>query len=82
MLAGAHAWANGLPFSALREHTTLQEGDIIRVLSRVEELAKEVRKAARLLGDALLAKTLERALAAIKRDVVAAPSLYTDALPE
>ena len=77
MLRAAHAWAGGAPFAAITPLTALQEGDIVRVLSRMEELAKEVGKAARVLGDALLSKTLETALAAIKRDVVAAPSLYT-----
>ena len=45
---------------------------------QVEELAKEVRAAARLLGDALLGRKLDAVLLAIRRDVVAAPSLYTD----
>jgi hypothetical protein len=36
-----------------------------------------VRAAARLLGDALLAKKLDELLAAIRRDLVAAPSLDT-----
>ena len=82
MIAASHAWASGAPFSELREHTALHEGDVIRVLSRVEELAKQVRAAARLLGDAQLVKTLEQVLAAIKRELVAAPSLYTDAVGE
>ena len=82
MIAAAHAWASGAPFSELSEHTVLHEGDVIRILSRVEELAKQVRAAARLLGDAQLVKTLELVLAAIKRELVAAPSLYTDAVGE
>ena len=40
-------------------------------------LSPQVRAAARLLGDALLAKKLDELLAAIRRDLVAAPSLYT-----
>jgi hypothetical protein len=56
------------------------QGDVVRVLTRVDELAKEVRTAARLLGDAKLGKTLDATLDAIKRDVIAAPSLYTDEL--
>ena len=40
-------------------------------------LSTQVRAAARLLGDALLAKKLDELLAAIRRDLVAAPSLYT-----
>ena len=41
---------------------------------------RQVRTASTLLGDALLGKTVDTALAAIKRDVVAAPSLYVDGL--
>ena len=37
----------------------------------------QVRAAARLLGDALLAKKLDELLAAIRRDLVVTPSLYT-----
>ena len=36
-----------------------------------------MRAAARLLGDALLAKKLDELLAAIRRDLVVTPSLYT-----
>ena len=78
--SGPFEWVRGQPFAELREHTALAEGDVIRVLSRVEELAKQVRAAGWLLGDALLGKTCEAVLAAIKRDVVAAASLYTDEL--
>ena len=80
MIAAAHAWAGGADFATLRECTMLQEGDIVRVLSRVEELAKEVKFAAWLLGDAQLGKTSEAVLSGIKRDVAAVPSLYTDGL--
>ena len=98
------------------QHTDLSEGDVVRILSRTEELCKEVRArrrgssamrcslggcmqalttalttahhcsslspaqvraAARLLGDALLAKKLDELLAAIRRDLVVTPSLYT-----
>ena len=43
-----------------------------------EELAKQVRAAARLLGDARLVQTVDSLLVSIKRDVIAAPSLYFD----
>jgi hypothetical protein len=70
-------WTEGVDFAQLRQHTMLLEGDIVRIISRVEELAKEVRVAARLLGDAHLGRKMEIVLAAIRRDVVATPSLYT-----
>ena len=75
MLAAYH-WAAGLPFEEVCGHTMCAEGDIVRILARMEELCKEVRAAARLLGDALLARKLGEVLAAIKRDIVATPSLY------
>ena len=78
MVEAAFHWANGASFDGLRDHTTLAEGDIVRIISRLEELCKEVRSAARLLGDALLGRKLDSVLLAIKRDVVAAPSLYMD----
>ena len=78
MIEAAYHWADGASFAELKQHTSVAEGDIVRILSRVEELAKEVRSAARLLGDALLGRKLDAVLVAIKRDVVAAPSLYTD----
>ena len=80
MLGAAYRWADGASFAQLAEHAhpSVAEGDMVRILSRVEELAKEVRAAARLLGDALLGRKLDAVLLAIRRDVVAAPSLYTD----
>ena len=80
MIAPAYHWAMGAPFAELTQHSPLQEGDMVRILCRVEELAKEVRESARILGDAILAKTMSQALDAIKRDVLAAGSLYTDDL--
>ena len=57
--------------------TPLLEGDIVRHISRLDEVCKEVRSAARILGDAPLFKKLENVSAAIKRDIVFAASLYT-----
>lgn len=41
------------------------------------QVCKEVRSAARIVGDALLFQKLEIVLGGIKRGIVAAPSLYT-----
>ena len=78
LIHAAYHWAGGAPFHEVCEHTALLEGDIVRIFSRVEELCKEVKAAAKLLGDALLGRKLDTALSVIRRDVVAAPSLYFD----
>lgn len=82
MLEATYRWADGAPFHEVCTCTAMLEGDIIRVISRVEELAKEVRAAAWILDDEALAAKLGGVLASIKRDVAAVPSLYTmDDLP-
>jgi len=78
MMGAAVSWAAGDSFADACKLTALAEGDIVRILLRVEEIAKEVRLAARLLGDARLADQLDAVLASIKRDIVCAPSLYTE----
>ena len=79
MVHAAYAWVGGTPFAELTvHHTSLLEGDIVRILTRLEELAKQVKAAARLLGDAKLVQAAEALLTSTKRDVVAAPSLYFD----
>ena len=69
---GAHPLENrgavqrGVRAAARRLHARAHHGAL---------LSPQVRAAARLLGDALLAKKLDELLAAIRRDLVAAPSL-------
>ena len=48
----------------------------MRTIVRLEETCKEVRNAARVIGDAALYQKMEQASAAIKRDVAFASSLY------
>jgi antiviral helicase SKI2 len=44
------------------------EGTIVRVITRLDETCREVRDAARVIGDASLFKKMEEAQIKIKRD--------------
>ena len=57
--------------------TQAQEGLIVRCIQRLDEVCKDVRSAARLIGDPSLYERMEETSALIKRDIVFAASLYT-----
>uniref|UniRef100_A0A1I7WN08 DSHCT domain-containing protein n=1 Tax=Heterorhabditis bacteriophora TaxID=37862 RepID=A0A1I7WN08_HETBA len=57
--------------------TDAQEGLIVRCIQRLGEVCKDVRNAARIVGDPALQEKMEEVGAAIKRDIVFAASLYT-----
>lgn len=69
-------WANGVPFSNICELTLVQEGSIVRCITRLDELCREVRNCARVVGNPTLYRRMEAASIAIKRDIVFASSLY------
>jgi hypothetical protein len=48
--------------------TDVAEGTIVRCITRLDETCREVRDAARVIGDAELFKKMEEAQALIKRD--------------
>jgi hypothetical protein len=62
--------ADGLlqPFDQLTALTDVAEGTIVRVITRLDETCREVRDAARVIGDAALMKKMEEAQTKIKRD--------------
>jgi antiviral helicase SKI2 len=51
-------------------------GSIVRCITRLDETCRDVRNAARIIGDFALYKKMEDASALIKRDIVFAASLY------
>ena len=55
----------------------MQEGIIVRCIQRLDEVLRDVRNAARIIGDPILYQKMEEASTAIKRDIVFAASLYT-----
>mmetsp|Transcript_6973 Transcript_6973/g.11124 ORF Transcript_6973/g.11124 Transcript_6973/m.11124 type:complete len:551 (-) Transcript_6973:226-1878(-) len=69
-------WARGVPFADICALTTVQEGSIVRAINRLNELVREVRNAARVIGDPTLYRKMEAVSEAIKRDIVFAASLY------
>uniref|UniRef100_A0A8U7NI48 Uncharacterized protein n=1 Tax=Corvus moneduloides TaxID=1196302 RepID=A0A8U7NI48_CORMO len=72
-----YEWARGMPFADIARLAPVQEGTVVRAIQRLEELLRELRQAARVVGDPALAAKMEAAAAMIKRDIVFAASLYT-----
>jgi ATP-dependent RNA helicase DOB1 len=56
--------------------TDVYEGSLIRLFRRLEELLRQLAQGAKVMGNAELEKKFDEALTKIKRDVVAAQSLY------
>jgi len=71
-----YEWALGVPFKNICELTDVQEGSIVRCITRLDELCREIRNCARVVGNPTLYQKLEAASVAIKRDIVFASSLY------
>ena len=65
------------PFSEITGLTDVQEGIIVRCIQRLDEVLRDVRNAARIIGDPILHSKMEDASSMIKRDIVFAASLYT-----
>eukprot|EP00123_Amoebidium_parasiticum_P012625 comp21482_c0_seq1/m.29748 comp21482_c0_seq1/g.29748 ORF comp21482_c0_seq1/g.29748 comp21482_c0_seq1/m.29748 type:complete len:1272 (-) comp21482_c0_seq1:29-3844(-) len=72
-----HEWARGMPFAQITDLTDILEGSIVRCIVRLDETCRDVRNAARVIGDPILYQKMERASNLIKRDIVFAASLYT-----
>ncbi|EEC50651.1 predicted protein [Phaeodactylum tricornutum CCAP 1055/1] len=71
-----YEWALGVPFKSICDLTDVQEGSIVRSITRLDELCREVRNCARVVGNPTLYRKLEAASMTIKRDIVFASSLY------
>lgn len=71
-----YEWAKGTTFEEITKLTDVAEGTIVRVITRLDETFREVKDAARVIGDAELFKKMEEAQTKIKRDIVFAASLY------
>lgn len=57
--------------------TDVEEGLIVRCIQQLNDTICDVRNASRLIGDPELLTKMEEVSNAIKRDIVFAPSLYT-----
>lgn len=54
----------------------MYEGSLIRLFRRLEELLRQVAQAAKVMGSEELEQKFELALQKVRRDIVAAQSLY------
>ncbi|KXL45691.1 hypothetical protein M433DRAFT_66701 [Acidomyces richmondensis BFW] len=71
-----YEWARGMPFSRITELTDVLEGTIVRVVTRLDETCREVKNAARIIGDPTLFAKMQTCQELIKRDICATASLY------
>jgi ATP-dependent RNA helicase DOB1 len=56
--------------------TGAYEGSLIRLFRRLEELLRQMAQAAKVMGSEDLQSKFEESLSKIRRDIVAAQSLY------
>jgi ATP-dependent RNA helicase DOB1 len=56
--------------------TDVYEGSLIRLFRRLEELLRQIAQAAKVMGSEELEQKFEEALKKVRRDIVAAQSLY------
>ncbi|RAL11672.1 SKI complex RNA helicase subunit SKI2 [Aspergillus homomorphus CBS 101889] len=71
-----YEWAKGMSFNRITDLTDVMEGTIVRTITRLDETCREVKNAAKLVGDPNLYAKMQQAQELIKRDVIFAASLY------
>ncbi|KAJ6064000.1 hypothetical protein N7499_012680 [Penicillium canescens] len=69
-------WSQGKSFADICKMTDVYEGSLIRVFRRLEECLRQMAQAAKVMGSEDLESKFEEALTKIRRDIVAAQSLY------
>jgi antiviral helicase SKI2 len=76
MVEVVYEWAKGMSFNRITDLTDVMEGTIVRVITRLDETCREVKNAARIIGDPTLFQKMQTCQEMIKRDVCATASLY------
>ncbi|KAI9729848.1 MAG: ATP-dependent RNA helicase mtr4 [Cirrosporium novae-zelandiae] len=71
-----YEWAQGKSFAEICKMTDVYEGSLIRTFRRLEECLRQMAEASKVMGNDELREKFESALSKIKRDIVAAQSLY------
>ncbi|BGP47048.1 Antiviral helicase ski2 [Rhodotorula kratochvilovae] len=71
-----YEWARGMSFQQITQLTDVQEGTIVRCITRLDETCREVRDAARVVGNAELFQKAVKAQELLRRGIVFAASLY------
>lgn len=70
------AWAKGASFAQICKMTDVYEGSLIRLFRRLEELLRQTAQASKVMGSEELEQKFTKALDLVRRDLVAAQSLY------
>jgi ATP-dependent RNA helicase DOB1 len=68
--------ASGSMLTRSSKQTDVYEGSLVRLFRRLEELLRQLAQACRVIGNAELEAKFEASLGMVKKDVVAAQSLY------
>lgn len=76
MVEVVYEWARGMSFNRITDLTDVLEGTIVRVITRLDETCREVKNAARIIGDPTLFTKMQTCQEMIKRDITATASLY------
>ena len=76
LAAVVYQWSRGAPFKDVKAMTLVQEGDIVRCVTRLDQLCTDIRNAARITGNASLYRKMEATSQCIKRDIMFAASMY------
>ncbi|KAK2743605.1 ATP-dependent RNA helicase mtr4 [Onygenales sp. PD_40] len=71
-----YEWAKGKSFADICKMTDVYEGSLIRTFRRLEECMRQMAQAAKVMGSEDLEAKFEKSLEMVKRDIVAAQSLY------
>jgi antiviral helicase SKI2 len=76
MVEVVYEWARGMSFNRITDLTDVMEGTIVRVITRLDETCREVKNAARIIGDPVLFQKMGTCQELIKRDICNCASLY------
>lgn len=71
-----YEWARGLSFKEIMEISVEAEGTVVRVITWLDEICREVKTASIIIGNSNLHMKMSQAQELIKRDIVFAASLY------
>ncbi|KAL3231415.1 Antiviral helicase SKI2 [Nakaseomyces bracarensis] len=71
-----YEWARGMSFKEIMEISPEAEGTVVRVITWLDEICREVKTASIIIGNTNLHLKMTRAQELIKRDIVFAASLY------
>ncbi|KAH8732530.1 NUC185 domain-containing protein [Phaeosphaeriaceae sp. PMI808] len=76
MVEVVYEWARGMSFNRITDLTDVMEGTIVRIITRLDETCREVKNAARIIGDPTLFQKMGTCQELIKRDICNCASLY------